>query len=123
MSNSLDPVVGPDLGPNCLPRSSADDIGRQRVKDHNVFVKTYIHINFAQCVSFLQIRDGLVPKVIHCGTKLLPDFISDTRMAIVDFTSDKSVQKKGFKIAYSLIEGMITVERRQSKTRITWRSV
>ena len=36
MSNSLDPdqarrFVGPDLGPNCLPRSSADDTGRQRV--------------------------------------------------------------------------------------------
>ena len=38
MSNSLDPdqarrFVGPDLGPNCLPRLSADDTGRQRVKD------------------------------------------------------------------------------------------
>ena len=37
MSNSLDPdqarrIVGPDLGPNCLPRLSADDTGRQRVK-------------------------------------------------------------------------------------------
>ena len=37
MSNSLDPdqarrFVGPDLGPNCLPRLSADDTGRQRVK-------------------------------------------------------------------------------------------
>ena len=37
MSNSLDPdqarrIVGPDLGPNCLPRISADDTGRQRVK-------------------------------------------------------------------------------------------
>ena len=36
MSNSLDPdqarrIVGPDLGPNCLPRLSADDTGRQRV--------------------------------------------------------------------------------------------
>ena len=36
MSNSLDPdqarrFVGPDLGPNFLPRLSADDIGRQRV--------------------------------------------------------------------------------------------
>ena len=35
MSNSLDPdqtqrFVGPDLGPNCLPRLSADDTGRQR---------------------------------------------------------------------------------------------
>ena len=37
MSNSLDPdqargFVGPALGPNCLPRLSADDTGRQRVK-------------------------------------------------------------------------------------------
>ena len=37
MSNSLDPdqarrIVGPDLGPNCLPKLSADDTGRQRVK-------------------------------------------------------------------------------------------
>ena len=37
MSKSLDPdqarrIVGPDQGPNCLPRLSADDTGRQRVK-------------------------------------------------------------------------------------------
>ena len=37
MSNSLDPdqarrIVGPDLGPNCLQRFSADGTGRQRVK-------------------------------------------------------------------------------------------
>ena len=37
MSNSLDhdqarQIVGPDLGPNCLPRISADDTGRQRSK-------------------------------------------------------------------------------------------
>ena len=36
MSNSLDPdqarrIVGPDLGPNCLQRLSADVTGRQRV--------------------------------------------------------------------------------------------
>ena len=36
MSNSLDPdqarqFVGPDLGPNCLNRLSADDTSRQRV--------------------------------------------------------------------------------------------
>ena len=41
MSNSLDPdqarrIVGPDLGPNCLPRLSADDTGRQRV--HVMFI-------------------------------------------------------------------------------------
>ena len=40
MSNSLDPdqarrIVGPDLGPNCLPRLSADDTGRQRVNVNN----------------------------------------------------------------------------------------
>ena len=37
MSNSLDPdqarqSVGPDLGPNCLQRLSADDTNRKRVK-------------------------------------------------------------------------------------------
>ena len=36
MSNSFDPdqarFVGPDLSPNCLPRLSADDAGRQKVK-------------------------------------------------------------------------------------------
>ena len=36
VSNSLDPdqtprFFWPDLGPNCLPRLSADDTGRQRV--------------------------------------------------------------------------------------------
>ena len=41
MSNSLDPnqarrIVGPDLGPNCLPRLSANDTGRQRVKVNNI---------------------------------------------------------------------------------------
>ena len=37
MSNSLDPdqaphFVGPDLGPNCLEKLSADDTSKQRVK-------------------------------------------------------------------------------------------
>ena len=37
MSNSLDPdqtrhSVGPDFGPNCLERLSADNTSRQRVK-------------------------------------------------------------------------------------------
>ena len=36
MSNRLDPdlarrFVGPDLGPTCLPRLSAEDTGRQKV--------------------------------------------------------------------------------------------
>ena len=39
MSSSYDPdqarqFVGSDLGPNCLPRLSADDTGRQRVDDN-----------------------------------------------------------------------------------------
>ena len=41
MSNSLEPDqarrnVGPDLGPNCLPRLSADNTGRQRVNSIKV---------------------------------------------------------------------------------------
>ena len=40
VSNSLDPdqdrrSVGPDLGPNCLQKLSADDTSRQRVKGTN----------------------------------------------------------------------------------------
>ena len=47
MSNSLDPdqarrFVGPDLGPNCLPRLSADDIGRQLITaSAYLFLDTY----------------------------------------------------------------------------------
>ena len=42
MSNSLGPdqarrFVRPDLGPNCLPRLSADDTGRQRVNQVEYF--------------------------------------------------------------------------------------
>ena len=44
MSNNLDPdqvrhFVGPDLGPNCLQRLSAEDFGRQRVKESNLLRK------------------------------------------------------------------------------------
>ena len=39
MSNSLDP----DLSPNCLPRLSADDTGRQRVKEEYSY-KTEMYI-------------------------------------------------------------------------------
>ena len=45
MTNSLDPdqaqrFVGPDLGPNSLPRLSADDTGRQRVNHlHSMVVQ------------------------------------------------------------------------------------
>ena len=70
------------------------------------------------CLKFwstFQIRDGLTPKVHHCGTELLPDFISDTRIAIVEFKSDASIRKKGFKAAYSLIEGRLII-----RPMLTW---
>ena len=46
VSNSLDPeqarhCVGPDLGPNCLQRLSADDTSMLRVKGHNVIKQTF----------------------------------------------------------------------------------
>ena len=52
MSNSLDPdqdrhFVGPDLGPNCLQRLSADDPSKQRVKvDPRQTVKVNLIIMF-----------------------------------------------------------------------------
>ena len=52
MSNSLDPdqarqFVGPDLGPNCLPRLSANDTGRQIVNSEpQHFVILYFLVNF-----------------------------------------------------------------------------
>ena len=51
MSNSLDPdqarrFVGPDLGPNCLTKLSADDTGRQRVNFHlDKYENCIIHIH------------------------------------------------------------------------------
>ena len=46
MPNSLDPNVGPDLGPNFLQRLSADDNSRQIIKS-----KLLIHVNEANTVS------------------------------------------------------------------------
>ena len=57
VSNSLDldqaqHFVGPDLGPNCLQRLSAEDTSRQRVKEErhlsatSVYKKRLIHVNF-----------------------------------------------------------------------------
>ena len=48
--NSLDfdqaqRFVGPDLGPNCLQRSSADDTSRQRVKK---LVHFFVQDNFCK---------------------------------------------------------------------------
>ena len=44
MSNSLDleqarQFVWPELGPNCLPRLSTDDTGRQRFNHENISTK------------------------------------------------------------------------------------
>ena len=58
MSNSLDPdqarhFVGPDLGPNCLQRLSADDISKQRANTMSprqsqlVMSSRYYHPYFA----------------------------------------------------------------------------
>ena len=56
MSNSLDPdqarrFVGPDLGPNCLPRLSADDTGRPRVNMNNshLFFEDLFSLAFKEC--------------------------------------------------------------------------
>ena len=61
MSNSLDPdqarrVVGPDLGPNCLPRLSAEDIGRQRVKRYCRFGNVRENLIFANIGEFVASR-------------------------------------------------------------------
>ena len=54
MSNGFDPdqarrIVRPDLGPNCLPRLSADDTGRQRVNmfDHCVQISNLWSLFFS----------------------------------------------------------------------------
>ena len=67
LSNSLDSdqarhSIGPDLGPNCLQRLSADDTSRQSVKCVGFFLSNtiisiiisfyveYIHDNFCECL-------------------------------------------------------------------------
>ena len=72
MSNSLDPdqarrFVGPDLGPNCLPRLSADDTGRQRVKlQQNKINKDQkgVYLMMKTTVKFLNFR---TPKKLCCN--------------------------------------------------------
>ena len=61
-SNRLDPdqarhFVGPDLGPICLQRLSADDTSRQRVKGINVHIQS-LTANFV--VEFIRIHLGLM---------------------------------------------------------------
>ena len=50
MSNSLDPdqarhCVGPDLGPNCYHKLSADDTRRERVKPVSSATETGYNVN------------------------------------------------------------------------------
>ena len=64
MSNNLDHdqarrFVGPDLGPNCLPKLSADDTGRQRVRMYAIYIcvssKLHEHtLMWTECVEPLQ---------------------------------------------------------------------
>ena len=71
MSNSLDPdqarrFVGPDLGPNCLPRLSADDTDRQRFKA----AKTSCAIAQLICVSvfaYAKSRFTHMTQLISCN--------------------------------------------------------
>ena len=89
MSNSLDSdqarrIVGPDLGPNCLPKLSADDTGRQRVKQFEIpgsdgairvrVSKPMIMRNTVEqdiCEEISRLSKG-VQKVFHLQIGLLP---------------------------------------------------
>ena len=65
MSNSLDPdqarrFVGPDLGPNCLPRLSDDGTGRQRVNGKTMLFE--FKVIYSKCLECS--RYG---RYCHCG--------------------------------------------------------
>ena len=71
MSNSWDPdqarlFVRPDLGPNCLPRLSADDTGRQRAKG----VCSYLNKKKLSVTTLSQIQLKLMTTCL-AGTPLL----------------------------------------------------
>ena len=57
MSNSLEPdqaplSVGPDLGPNCLQKLSADDTSRQKLKMNSASFKASVQILYIIiCIS------------------------------------------------------------------------
>ena len=67
MSNSLDPdqarrIVGPDLGPNCLPRLSADDTSRQRVNiDRSMHLCLQLGKFLVKCIELIDLPNGLPP--------------------------------------------------------------
>ena len=68
MSNSLDPdqdrhFVGPDLGPNCLHRLSADDTSRQRV--HTLELRHEISYNVVCATSKASDQPVHTPSLIR----------------------------------------------------------
>ena len=76
MSNSLDPdqarrFVGPDLGPNCLPRLSADDTGRQRVKCRFCLLSFHVLSYTDQYTLFHAGGWGSIALVGHSSRSLL----------------------------------------------------
>ena len=61
MSNSLDPdqarrFVGPDLGPNCLPKLSADGTGRQKVKGFVIMSMYYVYAVFLPTFQYYKVQ-------------------------------------------------------------------
>ena len=48
MSNSLDNSVGPDLGPNCLQKLSADDTSWQRVQINGIYGSSQQYFSHAE---------------------------------------------------------------------------
>ena len=75
MSNSLDPDqnVGPDLGPNCLQRLSADSTGKQRVKlaERSRCIRSVYHITSTLYYSKNSEYDQEIPQSLqtnpwHC---------------------------------------------------------
>ena len=73
MSNTLDPdqarrIVGPDLGPNCLQRLSADDTDRQRVNVNTPMQYVYCEI----IDNFQKKKKVFLALNINCGYSLEP---------------------------------------------------
>ena len=76
MSKSLDPdqarrFVGPDLGPNCLPRFSADDTGRQR----------------AETIHFSQLKQDY-SRLLLCPVGFMVNLLTSDFQRCVLLTSD-----------------------------------
>ena len=69
MSNSLDPdqarrFVGPDLGPNCLPRLSADVTGKQRVMGKSIIHCVGLNISFVLFLFLFRLNSPVNKKIM-----------------------------------------------------------